>query len=264
MNGILKRVLANTFDLLQISDLNLKKLNKKHNNNYIRIINFHHTREGDAENFEKQIKWFKEHFCNITYTQFDTFIKTGEKSGERPGIIFTFDDGFVDNYTVAKPILEKYGFTAFFMVSSELIGKAGYMNIEQLKELIKNGHTVTSHTATHYRMIPNDDVNMLDYQITVSKMRIEAMIESPVHIFTWVGGEEDFYTKKAQDLIKKAGYSYGFMTNSAPVLKGADPFLIQRTNVEADWNISRVKLSVCGFMDKKYKAKRERIEALMK
>lgn len=264
MNVILKSILANVFDLFGVSDSKLKKLNKEHNNNYIRIINFHHTPKADAENFEEQIKWFKEHFDNITYTQFDNFMKTGEKAGEKPGIILTFDDGFADNYTVAKPILEKYGFTGFFMVSSDLIGKEKYMNAEQLKELLANGHTITCHTATHYRTKPDDGDDMLYYQIILSKYKLEAILGCPVNIFTWVGGEEEFYTKKAQELIIKTGYSYGFMTNSAPVLKDTDPFLVQRTNIESNWNIKRVKLSLCGFMDKKYKAKRDRIEALMK
>lgn len=264
MNGILKQTLANVYDLFGISDLNLKKLNKKYNNNYVRVINYHHTLKTDAENFENQIKWLKDRFDNMTYGQFDTFMKTGEKTGEKPAIILTFDDGFEDNYTVAKPILEKYGFTGFFMVSSERIGKAGYMDSAQLKDLAANGHTITCHTATHYRMTPGDDDTMLNYQIVVSKIKIEAVVGNPINVFTWVGGEEEFYTKKAQEMIKKAGYSYGFMTNSAPVLKDTDPFLVQRTNIESNWNIKRVKLSLCGFMDKKYKAKRDRIEAIMK
>lgn len=264
MIDILKDVLSNAMSVFNTSDAMFKRLNKKYQNRYIRVINFHHTRIKHRKNFEEQIKWFKENFRNIDYAQFDEFMKTGKYSGDKPGIMLTFDDGFADNYTVAKPILEKYGFTGYFMVSSDLIGKDKYMNVQQLKEMIASGHTVTDHTATHYRMTENDDDDMLDYQIVVSKMKIEALLETKISVFTWVGGEEESYTKKAFDKIKSSDYSYGFMTNSAPVTENTDPFMIQRTNVESDWDLKAVKMAVCGITDKKYEAKRERVESLMK
>ena len=56
--------------------------------------------------------------------------------------MITFDDGLKDNYSVAGSVLDKYGFTGYFMVSSELIGKEGYMTSSELKDLMNRGLTL--------------------------------------------------------------------------------------------------------------------------
>jgi hypothetical protein len=39
---------------------------------------------------------------------------------------------------------------------------------------------------------------------------------------------------------------------------------IQRINVEDNWPIYLVKLQVCGFMDKRFEAKRNRVDSKLK
>ena len=258
-----KKKWASFLGSIGISDLLLKRLNRKYNNQYIRILNYHKTPESTAENFEKQILWYKERFDNINYTQFETFMETGKLPGSKPGIMITFDDGFENNYTVAKEILEKHGMTGYFMVSSSRLNIKNYMTHQQIKDLVANGHIITDHTSTHHRMLETDTEDILTFEISVSKMQLEGILNSPVDIFTWCGGEESFYTKKAQDWIKKSGFKYGFMTNSAPVLKDTDRFLIHRSNIESGWDLNLVKFQLCGIEDRKLKSKRDRVEKLM-
>ena len=119
MSFKIKMIIAYLFDFLGISAFWLKKLNEKYKNQYIRIVNYHETPFQDADNFEKQIVWYKAHFDNVDYAQFEAFLSTGSLPGAKPGIMISFDDGFEDNYSVAKGILEKYGMTGYFMVSSD-------------------------------------------------------------------------------------------------------------------------------------------------
>jgi peptidoglycan/xylan/chitin deacetylase (PgdA/CDA1 family) len=54
-------------------------------------------------------------------------------------ITFCFDDGYQSVYQYAYFILEKYGFVGPVFAISSIIGEAGHMDWDQLKELYQNG-----------------------------------------------------------------------------------------------------------------------------
>lgn len=258
INGFtIKCFIAKLYNAFGVSDRKIHGFSKKYNGKYIRILNYHHVT--NPEKFSIQLKYYSEHFKNINYQEFQTFMKTGTLLGNKPGIMLTFDDGYEDNYSVALRYLEMYGFTGWFMVSSDLVGTSGYMDLEQLKKLLSTGHVIGDHTATHHRMELGDTEQLLEYEIVESKEKLEGMLNTEITIFCWCGGEEEHYTKKAAKKIIEAGYTYGFMTNSYPVLKGVDPYHIQRINVEDCWSLSLVKLQLCGFMDHRFENKRKRV-----
>jgi peptidoglycan/xylan/chitin deacetylase (PgdA/CDA1 family) len=178
--------------------------------------------------------------------------------------MLTFDDGYIGNYENALQILEQNSMTGYFLVSSDLVGNVGYMKAEQLKDLIKRGHIIGDHTATHHRMMEDDTKETLEYEIKESKIKLEKMLDTKINIFCWCGGEEEHYTKKAYDKIINAKYKYGFMTNSAPVICSTNRMHIQRINIEDSWSISLTKLQVSGFMDKHFEAKRKRVDIKLK
>lgn len=64
-------------------------------------------------------------------------------------VVFTFDDGGESFFTKAAPILEKYGFTGIFFISTKFIGTPGFLSAEQIKALAAKGHIIGSHTHTH-------------------------------------------------------------------------------------------------------------------
>ena len=64
-------------------------------------------------------------------------------------IKFSFDDGGVSFLTLAAPVLEKYGFRGIFFISTQYIGKQGFLTESQVKELAKREHLIASHSHTH-------------------------------------------------------------------------------------------------------------------
>jgi peptidoglycan/xylan/chitin deacetylase (PgdA/CDA1 family) len=261
-----KIFLAYIFDKIGISKFLLWRLGRKLENKYIRVINYHNTKIEDADNFRKQISYLKSMFDNISYDEFKEFIDCGKLPGSRPGIMLTFDDGLSGNYDCAYPILQTYEMTGYFMVSSDLIGKNGYMTYPQLRKIKENGHVIGCHTSTHHRMNLDDTEELLNYEIVQSKKKLEENLDGEVEIFCWCGGEEVHYTKNASDMIKAGGYKYSFMTNSFPVIfkgGGSECTKIQRINVESNWPIYLLKFQICGFMDWKLKRKRKRVNDLL-
>ncbi len=57
---------------------------------------------------------------------------------EKP-VMITFDDGYIDNYTNAFPILKALGLRATVFMVPGFVGKPQYMSWENLKEMEKNG-----------------------------------------------------------------------------------------------------------------------------
>jgi peptidoglycan/xylan/chitin deacetylase (PgdA/CDA1 family) len=75
------------------------------------------------ENFESQIAWLaRDGWTSLTLAQFDSFL--AGKPVPRKSIVITFDDGYLDNWVYAHPILQKYGMHAVVFVVSNWMGDA--------------------------------------------------------------------------------------------------------------------------------------------
>ncbi len=258
----IKKTIAFVLSLVWITDALLFLERKKYRNQYIRIVNYHNTTKAGIENFRKQLLWLKRYYHNINFEEFENFLSAGILQGNKPGIMLTFDDGLSGNYKYAKKVLDELKMTGYFMVSTDLIGTEGYMTAEQLKELLRKKHVIGCHTSTHHRMSASDSQEILNYEIVQAKSNLEKLLGTPVSVFCWCGGEECTYTREAQKMIEKAGYKYGFMTNSEPVTGKTDRYHIQRINVEDEWSMALLKFQISGLMDYKFRKKRKRVNAL--
>ena len=84
-------------------------------------------------------------------------------------VILNFDDGRKDQFTIAKPVLDKYGFKASFYVVCNYIGnKRGYMDWTQLESLNNEGHDIESHSMNHRNLL-NLPANQLYFELGKSK-----------------------------------------------------------------------------------------------
>lgn len=68
---------------------------------------------------------------------------------DRALLSITFDDGHDSQIKNALPLLEKNKFPATFYISTGLLGKPGYMNDDQIKQLVAGGHHIGAHTISH-------------------------------------------------------------------------------------------------------------------
>lgn len=262
--------MMNTFGLVNLS-LYFQQL--KYNNKYIRAINYHDTPKKFEYNFEQQIIFYKRNFCPVDLNDLEDLI-SGKWEKEKPGLIISFDDGLKSNYTVAAPLLEKYGFTGWFFMPVGLIGtgkckdfyhtgneNCSYMSWDEITKLNKN-HIIGCHTLTHCRLFSSLSEEKLKQEIINSKEILESKLNSKNDIFCWVGGEEETYTAKAAKYIREAGYRYSFMTNNKLIFPGENRFQLQRTNIEVDWPLSLVKFYLSGIMDIIYIVKRNRVNKI--
>ena len=259
----IKKIIAFMLNMLGILDLLINLEDKKLRKRYVRIINYHNNHSYSTRNFEKQVMWLKKYYENISYNMFKDIVEKKQMFNmERPGVMMTFDDGLEGNYLFGRYIMNKHRMTGYYLVSSDLIGKEGYMSEEQIRTLLAEGHVIGCHTSTHHRMNKNDSIATLRHEIIDSKRKLEEICAREIEIFCWCGGEENTYTVEAARMIKKAGYKYGFMTNSYPLTSDTDRYHIQRINVEDDWPVYLMKFQISGIMDWKFKRKRMRVNKI--
>lgn len=81
-------------------------------------------------NFRRQVKSLATHFhiCSVGEL-------TGTIPGNKPIAVVTFDDGYLDNYTSALPILEEYGVPATFYIPIGRLGTSSGFWWDQLAEV---------------------------------------------------------------------------------------------------------------------------------
>lgn len=163
--------------------------------------------------------------------------------GERPlpprPVILTFDDGYLDNYTNAFPLLVRFGMTAVvFLVadpalsSNEWDAAAGepwapLMSREQAREMSRAGIEIGSHTLTHPRL-SDLSADRLAWELGESKCVLESWLEAPVLSLAYPYGAVDERVKRA---ALQAGYRCAVATNSGPIHFGRDPLEIRRVQI---------------------------------
>ena len=92
----------------------------------------------------------------------------------RRSIALTFDDGYLDFYTTAWPILQEFGFGATVFVVTEAVGQVAHwagapaaplMNWNHLQQLMESGIEIGAHGAQHR---PLDTMSLDERQADLS------------------------------------------------------------------------------------------------
>jgi peptidoglycan/xylan/chitin deacetylase (PgdA/CDA1 family) len=64
-------------------------------------------------------------------------------------VFLTFDDGELGAFNYVADELEQYGWRGHFFITTDWIGRPGFMNRRQIRELRDRGHVIGSHSCSH-------------------------------------------------------------------------------------------------------------------
>jgi peptidoglycan/xylan/chitin deacetylase (PgdA/CDA1 family) len=200
-----------------VASTSVNDLNLKHNDKGLPILMYHsigyeegNTAKIPKEKFKEQMKYLKDNgYETLTLNQaYDFFINN--KPVPKKALVLTFDDGYVDNYLEALPILKEFGFKATIFMITDLVDKTpGYMNLQQLKEMQAQGMDIESHTVYH------EHLKQLSYEKQVktlkdSKEFLEKSLNKEIHYLAYPYGE---YSEETLKIAKEAGYTMALSTN---------------------------------------------------
>jgi len=120
-----------------------KRPNGVYSFNYHRIGDYNKTKfdpnifSCDEEQFEKQVVFFKSNFDVISASELTDIINTKKSPKDRYALL-TFDDGYIDNYTIAYPILKRANCPATMFIVTDFIDKQIVPWWDEVAWLIKN------------------------------------------------------------------------------------------------------------------------------
>ena len=198
--------------------------------NYHKIDNIHISLSVKPEDFERQMKYLAEHnFHSITPQELYAALVGGAELPENP-VLITFDDGYMDNYTNAYPILKKYGLKATIFVITGFLDRAqpGYFTWGQAAEMEASGLiNIESHTVTHTSLtdLTEEQVKM---ELERSKNDIERRLGKQVDFLAYPTGT---YNLHIAALVKEAGYKGAFTVKYGNVDRASNVFAIERVPV---------------------------------
>ena len=162
--------------------------------------------------FEYQIQYFLgKGYKFISMDEYYKNLKCNLKEKAKD-IVMTIDDGWLDNYQHAFPILKKYNIPAiFFITTKELIDFDPHkMSKEQILEIRDRGMTIGSHSCSH-RQLPSIKYKDAEDEISKSKIALEGFLKGPVDYFAYPGGQLNNAIVK---LVEQAGYKAACSTLS--------------------------------------------------
>jgi peptidoglycan/xylan/chitin deacetylase (PgdA/CDA1 family) len=124
-------------------------------------------------------------------------------AGGGPRVAITFDDGTAGQYEHAVPSLLARGMTATFYVTTDWVGRPGFMTWEQLREISAAGMSVQSHTRSH-PFLSELAADALRAELLGSKSALDDMLGQQTQEIAFPGG--DAPAKPLRHLLAETGY----------------------------------------------------------
>jgi peptidoglycan/xylan/chitin deacetylase (PgdA/CDA1 family) len=184
---------------------------------HVPILMYHHigTLSADAgsdwysttvtpEAFDEQMAYLAYHGYNTVKVMDLVDATEGRKALPQNPVVITFDDGWIDDYVSAFPVLQQYGMIASFFIPASWIGNLGdsTMSWAQIEELSRAGMEIGSHSMTH-PYLTQSEPDVLTWELEGSKALLEEHTVGPVEVLAYPFG---LYDDNVMAQTQAAGY----------------------------------------------------------
>ncbi|MHB0914751.1 MAG: polysaccharide deacetylase family protein [Thermoleophilia bacterium] len=204
------------------------------------ILMYHHIKDPAAEDsqltrglsvspaaFETQMIHLQQQgFQTVSMEQLFAAMYLGEPLPAKP-VLLTFDDGYADNYTLAAPILEKYGFSGTFFIITGMAGIEGYMTWDQVLDLEGRGMEIGSHTVAHPDLTVLGGAD-LERELAGSAATLNEKLGHPVYWLCYPSGE---FNLGVMEHAWAAGYLAAVTTMPGNIVSSSHSMTLTRGRV---------------------------------
>ncbi len=215
---------------------------------------YHRFNESKYPSTNIQMDVFKEHIeiiknSNFKFNYPNNFDKEFSIPKLQKQILITIDDAFESFYQEAWPFLKENEIPFILFVSTEPVGKKGYMNWEQIKEIENHNFAfIGHHSHSHEYLI---DVSNSEFILDIEKSNKVFLKELGYvpNLFSYPFGE---YSKFMKNYISKH-FKYAFGQHSGVIDLNKDKFELPRFPMNEKYGeIKRFK-SIINYSPLEYK-----------
>lgn len=203
------------------------------------------------DKFIWQMRYLHEHgYTTISVRQLQRHMAGQAALPEKP-VVLTFDDGYMDNYEYALPVLQKYDLTASVFVVAGWVGReCGWrkedkrtvrlMNWQQLKEWQNAGNEVGAHTLQHPHLSQLSETTIRE-ELAGSKQLLEEKLQTEISILCYPYGDFD---RRVQQIARQVGFSAALAIFDGVSLGADDCYAIPRLGISSRLGQLEFKLKV--------------------
>ena len=210
---------------------------------------WHYVTTGD---FEKQMKWIDRLGYNtITFEDYQMY-REGKLTLPKKSVIITFDDGYLDTFTEAIPIMLKYNMRGvIYVMGNRKMNQAEWENNEsglachlmtdqQIIEANSMGFEIGAHSCNHHDLIKLTKEEART-EVSCSKENIESILGKKITSFAYPYGRVN---EQIQSIVKNEGFYFGCGVYTGPPKFTENPFDIRRIEVDQTTGLSRFLLGL--------------------
>jgi peptidoglycan/xylan/chitin deacetylase (PgdA/CDA1 family) len=159
----------------------------------------------------------------------------GRQQIRLPAVVVTLDDGTMDHYTTALPILERHRVPAtLYLVTDFLEGRSRdpgvrgpFLGRDQVREMAGRGMSFGVHGRTH-RELPSLSEAEAWHEISTARAILQETLGAPLDTFSYPRGA---FTSAHAALTERAGFRAAVTTVPGVNGPGADLFRLCRTQM---------------------------------
>jgi peptidoglycan/xylan/chitin deacetylase (PgdA/CDA1 family) len=225
---------------------------RRNNVGKTRVLVFHHI--DDATRFRSILAALCRNYQVVSFDQY----LAGEVSSKQINVVVALDDGYSSWFSVALPLFREFGIRPLLFINSDFVG----LDEEAAKEYCRRaittwpetglawgevhaleeaGAEIGGHSQGHVNLETCESIERVQAVVHNDRLAIGHALGHPIRSFAYPFGR---YDDRATVATAKAGYSFGFTSDSGFLDDSEGPLLLKRSNIGL-----RPSLVVCAMVE---------------